>query len=158
MTLPVWLWDLRLVGRQLSSNWWRRGSEGDYIVFKCHQMETFPRYWPFVWRIHRSPVNSTRKGGALMFSLICAWINDWVNNVESGYLRRHRTHYDVNVMTMLLIECIPIITRSIFSNKLTTWISNYIHHKVRHVITYPYPNFSGRTFEYKDGKVISDTS
>ena len=41
-----------------------------------------PRYWPFVHRIHRSPVNSPRKGqwrGALMFSLICAWLNAWVN-------------------------------------------------------------------------------
>ena len=35
----------------------------------------FPRYWPFVRGIHRSPVNSPHKGqwrGALMFSLICA--------------------------------------------------------------------------------------
>ena len=33
-----------------------------------------PRYWPFVRGIHRSPVNSPRKGqwrGAFMFSLIC---------------------------------------------------------------------------------------
>ena len=47
------------------------------------------------------PVNSPHKGqwrGALMFSLICAWINDWVNNREAGDLRRHRGHYDVNVM------------------------------------------------------------
>ena len=38
----------------------------------------FSRYWPFVWRIDRSPVNSPHKGqwrGTLMFSLICAWIN-----------------------------------------------------------------------------------
>ena len=35
--------------------------------------------------------------GALMFSLICAWINGWVNNREAGDLRRHRTHYDVTV-------------------------------------------------------------
>ena len=48
------------------------------------------------------PVNSPHKGqgrGALMFSLICAWINDWVNNREAGDLRRHRNHYDVNVIT-----------------------------------------------------------
>ena len=31
-------------------------------------------------------------------SLICAWINDWVNNREASYLRRHRAHYDVIVM------------------------------------------------------------
>ena len=33
-----------------------------------------------------------------MFSLICARINGWVNNVEAGDLRRHRVHYDVIVM------------------------------------------------------------
>ena len=37
----------------------------------------FPRNWPLVRGIHRSPVNSPHKGqwrGALMFSLICSWI------------------------------------------------------------------------------------
>ena len=38
--------------------------------------------------------------GALMFSLICVWINDWVNNREAGDLRRYRVHYDVIVMGM----------------------------------------------------------
>ena len=65
----------------------------------------FPRHWPFVRGIHRSPVNSPvnspHKGqwrGALMFSLICTWMNGWVNNREAGDLRRHRAHYDVIVM------------------------------------------------------------
>ena len=61
----------------------------------------FPRYLSFVQGIHRSPVNSPHKDqwrGALMFSLICAWINDWVNNREAGDLRRHRARYDVTVM------------------------------------------------------------
>ena len=61
----------------------------------------FPCYWPFVWEIRRSPVNSPRKGqwrGALMFSLICAWVNGWVNNREAGDLRRHQAHYGVIVM------------------------------------------------------------
>ena len=47
------------------------------------------------------PVNSPHKGqwrGALMFSLICVWINGWVNNRGAGDLRRYRGHYDVNVM------------------------------------------------------------
>ena len=47
------------------------------------------------------PVNSPHKGqwrGALMFPLICVWINNWVNNREAGDLRRHRGHYDVSVM------------------------------------------------------------
>ena len=63
----------------------------------------FPRYWPFVRGIHRPPVNSPHKGqwrGALMFTLICARINGWVNNREAGDLRRYRRHYDVIVMYM----------------------------------------------------------
>ena len=61
----------------------------------------FPRYWPFVRGIHRSPVNSPDKGqwcGALMFSLICAWINAWVNNREAGDLTRYCAQCDVIVM------------------------------------------------------------
>ena len=71
----------------------------------CHddviKWNHFPRYWPSVRGIHLSPVNSPHKGqwrGALMFSLICVWINGWVNNGEAGDLRRYRTHYDVSVM------------------------------------------------------------
>ena len=63
----------------------------------------FPCYWPFVRGIHRSLVNSPHKGQwhwALMFSLICAWINGWVNNREAGDLRRHRAHYDLTIMLM----------------------------------------------------------
>ena len=57
----------------------------------------FPRFWPFVRGIHRSPVNSSHKGQwrwALMFSLICAQINDR----EAVDLRHHCAHYDVIVM------------------------------------------------------------
>ena len=74
---------------------------GDYYTWWRHQMETFSGYWPFMWGIHRSPMNSPHKGqwrGALMFSLICAWINCWLSNREAGDLRRHRSHYDVIVM------------------------------------------------------------
>ena len=81
--------------------WWR----------KCKH---FPRYWPLVRGIHRSPVNSPHKGqwrGALMFSLICAWIKSWVNNREAGDLRRDRTHYDVTVMNIPITP--PLITHAI---------------------------------------------
>ena len=64
----------------------------------------FPRFWPFVRGIYRSPVNSLHKDqwrGALMFSLISDWINSWVNNREARDLRRHRAHYDVTVMFAL---------------------------------------------------------
>ena len=61
----------------------------------------FPRYWPFVRGIHRSPVKSPHKvqwRGVLMFSLILAWTNGWINNRKAGDLRRHRAHCDVTVM------------------------------------------------------------
>ena len=35
-----------------------------------------------------------------MFSLICVWINGWVNNREAGDLRRYHGHYDVIVMLL----------------------------------------------------------
>ena len=75
-----------------------RLSHDDFIKWKH-----FPRYWPFVWGIHRWPVNSQHKGQwrrALMFSLICAWINHWVNNFEAGDLRHYHTPYDVIVMLL----------------------------------------------------------
>ena len=63
---------------------WR--NHDDVITWKH-----FPRYWLFVphkgqWR------------GALMFSLIYARINTWVNNRDAGDLRRHCAHYDAIVM------------------------------------------------------------
>ena len=64
----------------------------------------FPHCWPFVRGIHWSPVNSPHRGhwrGALMFSLICAWLNGWVNSREVSDLRRHRAHYDVIVISMV---------------------------------------------------------
>ena len=71
-------------------SWWR------------HQMETFSALLAVCAGNSPVPVNSPHKGqwrGALMFSLICARINDWVNNREAGDLRRYRGHYDVIVMT-----------------------------------------------------------
>ena len=70
--------------------WWR------------HQMETFSALLAICAGNHRSPVNSPHKGqwrGALMFPLICVWINAWVNNRQAGDLRRNHTHYDVTVVT-----------------------------------------------------------
>ena len=81
--------------------WWR------------HQMEIFSTLLALCAGNHRSPVISLHKGqwrGAFMFSLICAWINGWVNNREGGDLRRHRAHYDVIAMisqriTWMIPQC-----------------------------------------------------
>ena len=79
------------------SIWLLNCSDHDDVIKWKH----FPRYWPFVREIHRSPVNFPHKGhwrGALMFTLICARMHGWVNNREAGDLRRYRVHYDVIVM------------------------------------------------------------
>ena len=78
---------------QSSVTWWR------------HQMEIFSALLALCAGNSPVPVNSTHKGqsrGALMFSLICAWISDWANNREAGDLRRHRGHCDVNEMSNLI--------------------------------------------------------
>ena len=83
----------------------------------------FPRYRPFVRGIHRSPVNSSHKGQwreALMFSLICAWINGWVNTREATDLRRHRAHYNVTIMCMMHTTFVPN------KNENSYWLFNSI--------------------------------
>ena len=82
-----------------------------------------PRYWPFVRGIHRSTANSPHKDqwrGALMFSLICARLNCWVNNRDAGDLKRHRAYYDVIVMWWLL----PSL--HLYSLVIITTISIYV--------------------------------
>ena len=80
--------------RRWPSSWWR------------HQMETFFALLALCAGNSRSTVNSPHKGqwrGALMFSLICASLNDWINTREAGDLRRYRTHYDVIVISVWVI-------------------------------------------------------
>ena len=75
--------------RNVWSIWWR------------HQMETFSALLAIC--AGNSPIAGefftqrpvSRSFGVL---LICAWISSWVNNRESGVLRRHLAHYEVIVM------------------------------------------------------------
>ena len=48
--------------------------------------------------------------------LICAWINGWVNNRETGDLRRNRGHYDVTIMkpTHHFSTALPIMSYPTF--------------------------------------------
>ena len=114
--------DLRLNKRLSKHSWGWWFEKLSYSLWRHHNVWTshddvikwkhFPRYWPFVREIHRSPMNSPHKGqwrGALMYSLICAWINGWVNNRETGDLRRNRAHYDVNVMELCCAARIRVL-------------------------------------------------
>ena len=81
----------RQTGPTLSA-WWR------------HQIHTFSALLA-ICRIKSSDAE------LLMFSLICARINGWVNNRETGDLRRHHAHYDVTVMGLIWIpiKCVDIV-------------------------------------------------
>ena len=90
-------------GESASLSWRHHHTGNNYLIpyDDVIKWKHFPRYWPFVRGIHRSPVNSPHKGkwhGALMFTLIWARINGWVNNFEAGDLRRNLAHYYVIVI------------------------------------------------------------
>ena len=71
----------------------------------------FPRCWPFVRGIHRSPVSSPKKGQwrrALVF-FICPWTNVWINKRDVGDLWSIRAHHDVTVMRLWSGDASPII-------------------------------------------------
>ena len=94
-----------ITGNVLWIAWWQ--TAWNFIHDDVIKWKHFPCYWPFVWGIHRSPVDSLHKGqwpGALMFSLICACINGWVNNREAGDLRRHEDVHESRVYTMHMYE------------------------------------------------------
>ena len=105
-------WDLRLRNPH-----WQYDSATH--SFSCYhddviKWKKFPRYWPFVRGIPRSPVNSPHKDQwrrALMLSLICSWRKGWVNNRDAGDLRSYRAHYDVTVMCKTIVIYIPTLCR-----------------------------------------------
>ena len=91
---PLWKW--RSFKKSILNYHYMIDSQGihDGVIKWKH----YPRNW-------NSPVHKGQWRGALMFSLTCAWINDWVNNREAGDLRRYHAHYDVIVMFRVEIHC-----------------------------------------------------
>ena len=95
----------------------------------------FPRlsYWPFMLGIHRSSVNFPHKSqwrGTLMFSLICAW----VNNREAGDLRRHRAH--CYVTGMIVIQNQYKITALVLF-MCYIWRLQFVHTPISHLLNIP---------------------
>ena len=108
----------------------------------------FPRYWPFVRGIHRSPLNSPHKGqwrGALMFTLICVWINGCVNSREAGDLRRYGAHYDVTVMDHYVIKVLCMGVNILLIIKTTINGMNLLTIALLNddIINHPCPNTYG---------------
>ena len=134
--------------------WKVRVCRDDVIRWK-----NFPRYWPFVRGIHRSPVNSLHT------------MYGWANNGDAGDLRRHLAHYDVITMSHKNPAPIPerILIRIQIQRKIRlhvnpfratgcpsltsipACINDYIHHKVPDEISYPFPNFNSAYVEVLEG-------
>ena len=99
----------------------------------------FPRYWPFVQGIHRSPVNSPHKGqwhGAL----ICAWTNGWANNRGVGDLRHHRALYDmINLNSGIIPVLLNLVTKYLLSHfylSISQWFGARQFLKISKIGTY----------------------
>ena len=95
------------------------------------------------------PVNSPHKDqwlGALMFSLICTWINGWGNNREAGDLRRHRAHYDVFVMRLFhtywskhtSVRCRHNAQYNVIFHTGLLWLKHYINQEFELTINIPF--------------------
>ena len=114
---------------------WEKGLQIHDDVIKWKH---YPHHWPFVQGIHQSPVNSQHKAQwcrALMFSLICAWLNGWINNRKADDLRCHHAHYDVTI----ILTVIP------------AWMINYRLNKGWDEITYLITNFKAVLLKFWDG-------
>ena len=98
----LWVWYFLIICSILiNSDYMMTSSNGNTFRVTGHVCGEFTGYrW----------INGTKARG-LMFSLICAWINGWVNKSEAGDLRRHCAHYDVSVMR-----------RSNYKLKLFMWL------------------------------------
>ena len=120
-TMQTRLWPSSPSHRITHYAWWR------------HQMETFPRHWPFVKWIHQSLVDSPHKGQwrtASAFSLICLWTNGWAHNRNAGILRRHGAHYDATVMEKMVRKV---------KNSSPVWIMHDVFQKYinKHSLRFP---------------------
>ena len=106
-----------------SYSWWR------------HQTETFFALLALcAWNSLVTGDFPSHKGqwrGALIFSLICTWINRWVNIRKSGDLRRHRVHYDVSVMILnfrSFLSWLSLRQSHLIQKFSSLWISRILHY------------------------------
>ena len=121
----------KLVVKRYREIWQRdvlSDSHDDVIKWKH-----FPRYWPFVRGIHRFPVNSPHKGqcrGALMFSLICVWINGWSKQswgwwfeTLSRSLWRHSNDFSWSAMSWVWCSVRPRRSNYLISDNPVCWLA-----------------------------------
>ena len=106
------------------SRWLHCENHDDVIKWK-----TFSALLPICAGNSPVPVNSPHKGqlrGALMLSLISAWINGCVNNLEVGDLRCNPTHYDVIVMCITFKYILKFLS-TCFAQNISNSLSWFVH-------------------------------
>ena len=92
---------------RLNNVWVNNREAGDWRRHRAHYEVTIMGLLAIC--AGNSPVNGEfphkcQWHGALMFSLICAWINSWVNNREAGDLRPYRARSDVSGMNCVNLQ------------------------------------------------------
>ena len=107
------------------------------FFFKNHddviRWNLFPRYWPLVWRIHQSPVNSPHKG-PVMRNFMFVWCG-------SAYTDKHTVEWpviwDCMTFTWRYNNVYQISHSSLISvKKLLSFVSSRSGHKSTSVIIY----------------------
>ena len=100
------------------TTWWRHHMEiFSALLAICAGNSPIPGEFP----AQRSATQSFD----VMFSLICVWINGWVNYRKAGDLRRYRAHYDV-IIVMSLDSCTSCTNKSIIAwHLMIIWIFRY---------------------------------
>ena len=71
----------------------------DVVRFTGHDDVIKWKYFLRYWALDSPPKG--QEPGALMFSLMFAGTNVWVNSRQAGDLRRHGTHYDVTIKLLV---------------------------------------------------------
>ena len=85
-----------------------------------------------------------------MFSLICAWINGWVNNREADNLRRHCAHFDVTVMDgcrSLLAGCVSLYREQVSPIHSSQWIHDSVYPR----LLQKRPNSAFHSLHFRNG-------
>ena len=139
VTQKMFLWNYVFLWRLLSYNWNRCS------VIRWYNMMTSSNGNIFHVTGHlcgefTGPGDFPHKGqwrGALMFSLIYAWINDWVNNRKAGDLRCHLGHCYVDVMNYFYLEMVRPLSLCIYTY---AYIIAVMSHERRGVSTHRHSN------------------
>ena len=134
----------------ICSTWVRdRWRTGGWFNTKCH-LTNIGNAIVEIWRSY-DPLISTMGFPELVRRHIhtelgpCIWItrvHSLGRAITDNYLRCE----DTTLLNGVLLVCLWYIFGT-WANLILAWSSNYIHYKVWHEISYPFPNFNGAAVE-----------